>query len=103
MNDSTKTPKQQYNKTQDFFTLYCNSVRMTIGLWDFRFNIGEVEEANEEVIRVSEKLSIVMSPQHAKMFLQVFQTNLGRYEEKFGEIKLPPGILVEGEAQPPTS
>jgi hypothetical protein len=33
------------------------------------------------------------------MFLQVFQSNLGCYEEKFGEIKLPPGMLVEAEAQ----
>ena len=61
-----------------------------------------MEEATEEVLRVFEKLSIVMSPQHAEMFLQVFQRNLGRYEEKFGEIKLPPGILQVGDAQQPT-
>jgi hypothetical protein len=61
-----------------------------------------VEEATEEVLRVFEKLSIVMSPQHAKMFLQVFQRNLGRYEEKLGEIKLAPGILQVGDAQQPT-
>jgi hypothetical protein len=41
-----------------------------------------------------------MSPQHAKMFL--FLSNLKRYEDKFGEIKLPTGMIVEEDAQQPT-
>jgi hypothetical protein len=33
---------------------------------------------------------IVMTPTNAKLFLNALQTNLARYEEKFGEINVPP-------------
>jgi len=91
--------EENYQKSPDFFTTYSNSVRMTVGLWDFKFAFGEVENADANEIRVNEKLGVIMSPQHAKMFLQVFERNVKRYEEQFGEIKLPAGILVEQEPQ----
>jgi hypothetical protein len=33
---------------------------------------------------------VVMTPANAKMFLRALQTNLERFEEKFGEIPVPP-------------
>jgi len=33
---------------------------------------------------------VVLTPANAKMFLRALQTNLERYEEKNGEIQLPP-------------
>ncbi len=33
---------------------------------------------------------IVMTPQHAKMFLQALQENIARYEKQYGEIKVDP-------------
>lgn len=33
---------------------------------------------------------IVMNPVAAKMFFKAMQDNLGKYEDKFGEIELPP-------------
>ena len=89
---------EKYEKSDSFFTTYANSTRMTVGLWDFKFAFGEVENADSSEIKVSEKMAIIMSPQHAKMFLQIFEKNLRRYEEQFGEIKLPAGILVEQES-----
>ncbi|SRR6266536_3906110 len=93
--------EENYTKAPGFFTTYANSARMMIGLWDFKFTFGEVENADANEIRVSEKMGVIMSPQHAKMFLQVFEKNLKRYEEQFGEIKLPAGILVETETGNP--
>lgn len=37
---------------------------------------------------------ILMTPQHAKSFLQALEENLGKYEKQFGEIK------VHGDAKP---
>jgi hypothetical protein len=34
---------------------------------------------------------IVMTPQHAKSFLQALQENVGKYESQFGEIKIHGG------------
>jgi len=32
---------------------------------------------------------VIMTPMNAKLLLRALQTNLGRYEEQFGEIKTP--------------
>ena len=47
---------------------------------------GEKEKGEaipEEIVRVQ------MSPQHAKSFLRALENNLGKYESRYGEIKLP--------------
>lgn len=40
---------------------------------------------------------IVMTPMHAKLFLQALQENIGRFETQFGEIEVPkrPASLVD--------
>lgn len=42
----------------------------------------------EQRARVQKR--IVMTPAHAKMFLRAMEENLRRYEERHGEITLPP-------------
>src|SRR5438128_710885 len=96
MAESTKA-REEYQQVADFRSTYANSARMTVGLWDFRFSFGEVEEATADSVKVVENVRVIMSPQHAKMFLAIFQQNLKKYEDKFGEIKLPPGMLQEPE------
>jgi hypothetical protein len=34
---------------------------------------------------------VIMTPANAKLFLHALQTNLSKYEDKFGEIKTPTG------------
>jgi hypothetical protein len=84
--------KQEYTRTAGFTSEYANSARITVSLWDFSFLFGEMEESGPELLKVSEKLKVTMSPQHAKVFHKVLEQNIRKYEEKFGEIKLPPGI-----------
>jgi hypothetical protein len=40
---------------------------------------------------------VAMTPTNAKLFLQALQTNLARFEEKYGEIPVPsqPGSLAD--------
>ena len=42
------------------------------------------------VTRATVQQRIVMSPTHAKLFMKAINENIRRYEEKHGEIKLPP-------------
>jgi Protein of unknown function (DUF3467) len=98
MTEETKL-KQEYTPIENISSVYANSARLNISLWDFKFSFGEVEEITPDVMRVSEKVRVLMSPQHAKVFLQVFQQNLKRYEDKFGEIKVPVGIVEEAEKE----
>ena len=43
---------------------------------------------NDPRARVQQR--VVMTPANAKLFLKAFETNLERYEQKHGEISLPP-------------
>jgi hypothetical protein len=43
---------------------------------------------NDPRARVQQR--VVMTPANAKLFLKAFETNLERFEEKHGEIDLPP-------------
>ena len=43
---------------------------------------------NDPRARVQQR--VVMTPANAKLFLKAFETNLQRYEQKHGEIDLPP-------------
>jgi hypothetical protein len=86
-----ETEELKYEKTEDFRTQYANSVRLTVSLWDFRFHFGQTEEG----FRIAESNRVIMSPQHAKMFLKVFERNIHLYEQKFGEINLPTDVIAE--------
>src|SRR4051812_38450918 len=88
-------PKQEIVRSADFHHVYANSARITVSLWDFRFFFGEVEEANAELIRLNETAKDTMSPQHTKVFLRVLDDNVRKYEEKFGEIKIPANAVVD--------
>ena len=68
-----------------------------VNIWDFRFLLGEVEEVTTEFLRVSEKLKITMSPQHAKAFSRVLVENLKKYEEALKEIKVPAEMVAGGQ------
>lgn len=43
---------------------------------------------NDPRARIQQR--VVMTPANAKAFLKALETNLARYEEKYGEIQLPP-------------
>jgi len=45
--------------------------------------------------RAKVRSRIILSPQHAKRFVKALQDNIGRYEQKFGEII--PATLDEGD------
>jgi hypothetical protein len=91
MQSSIPSRNRQTVKTRaaDFTDRYANSVEVRSSFSDFRFVFGEVDVDEEKVI-IEERAKIVMSPQHAKMFLKIFTSHLQKYEAKFGWIPEPP-------------
>jgi hypothetical protein len=68
------------------FSLYSNRTQVVTGPWDIRFQFGEIVGNDGDSLLMVKHGSIVMSPGHAKAFLEVFQDTLKKYEERFGEI-----------------
>lgn len=66
---------------------YANTVMISHNLNEVIFDFIQVMP-NDPRARVQQR--IVMTPVHAKMFMNALVENVRLYEEKHGEIKLPP-------------
>jgi hypothetical protein len=76
-------------------SVYCNGSRLAVGIYDFRFLFAEVMmTSGGEVVQV-DRVSVVMSPQHAKRFIESVAAKVREYEDRFGAI--PEEIQSEDE------
>jgi hypothetical protein len=75
---------------------YCNGVQVFTSSWDFNFEFYHVvpilgeQEGEPPTITRNVVQRTVMSPQHAKAFLEVLGQNVVAWEAQFGEIQTPP-------------
>lgn len=66
--------------------IYSNVAFMNFNQSEFVVDYGRILPGVPEATVYSR---IILSPQHAKRFMQLLDRNLKKYEEQFGEIKLP--------------
>jgi hypothetical protein len=85
----------QFNnvKSPDFRSVYANNTAFQMNAFDISLIFGEILEANEQtsIATVEQRVRIVMSPLHAKLFSLVMLQNIQTYEGRFGEIRVPAG------------
>lgn len=87
----------------DDAVIYTNSIEVGYSLFDFMFVLGRqtAREGNEVTVRQTSR--VMLSPQHAKVFLGLLINKVAEYEEKFGTIPGAPGDLLTIELGPPPS
>lgn len=61
--------------------VYSNMVNIIHGPFDFTINFVQVSPPTGTVVS-----RVIMSPQHAKAFLNALNDNIRKYESSFGEI-----------------
>src|SRR5438045_572320 len=88
----------KYVNAPDFRTIYSNNAHFYSHLFDFSIMFGEVtnvEQIDENTgnVIVEDKVKITMSPLQAKIFVAVAQRQLQAYEQRFGELKFPAGVV----------
>jgi len=66
--------------------VYSNVAFMNFNQSEFVVDFGRILPAVPEATIYSR---IILSPQHAKRLMQLLDRNLKKYEEQFGDIKLP--------------
>lgn len=74
--------------------VYANQVGISVSPWDFMFQFGLITETSETVLKAQEQVCVYMSPQHAKVFLDLASRQVTVYEEKFGPIPQPPHTTI---------
>jgi hypothetical protein len=74
-------------KSPNHHEVYTNISKVGIGPWDMRLIFGHLIEGATPNQQVMEDLvTVVMSPQHAKVLLSGWQTAMKAYEDNFGAI-----------------
>lgn len=76
-------------------TYYANNVWLSTSLWDVKLSFGVMAEQDEEGVAFQDVANVIMSPQHARVFLEVLATQIAEYERKFGPIPRPPQATEE--------
>jgi hypothetical protein len=77
--------------TVDLPITYVNAMNINANVVDFQFVFANqiVDNQKQEIV-IKELQRIVMSPQHAKVMLNLLRGQVEGYETKFGTINIPP-------------
>jgi hypothetical protein len=77
-------------RTPDYKAYYSNQSRMRLGQSDIQLFFGLLaQDPGDDTLFNDENLSVVITPQHAKLLAHGLHTALDAYEAQFGEVKLP--------------
>jgi len=74
--------------------LYSNRVQIQLSSWDFNLEFAQLlivpneQEGQPATVAVNAIQRIIMSPHHAKAFLEILRQNVEEWEKQFGEIRL---------------
>lgn len=66
-------------------TVYANVANVEIGNFDVTLRFGRKKNKGEPLSGRDFDVEVIMSPQHAKSFLEVLQNHIQQYEAIFGE------------------
>jgi hypothetical protein len=81
--------------------VYSNFVGMEMTIYDMTLIFASKRAGENPQVTADDIVAeVVMSPQHAKSFLKMFEKNLKDYEEAFGEINIDPSPEAEKKMNP---
>lgn len=93
---------QSTQRSPDYRSLYANNTKFGVSAFDFSMIFGEIMEAVEGTLYIEQKVKVVMTPLHAKIFALILDQNIRNFETQFGEIKLPASGVTAIPATPVT-
>ena len=82
-----RQPERQ--RSADVPTIYANNVSIKTSLWDMTIDFGLIVEATLEALVYRDEVTIIMSPQHAKVFAEAMTKTVEQYEQQYGPIPRP--------------
>ncbi len=88
MMHAMQQPKITLINAPDYREHYSNSVQIRTSLWDMFLMFGTVNQTTPDAVTIHNFQGVYLSPQQAKMLMNVMQQNVQQYEATFGEIKL---------------
>lgn len=69
---------------------YSNIVGVGVSVYDFKLTFGNIKDDNNANLDECKEVEVVMSPQHAKAFIEILADHLRAYEDRFGTVNITP-------------
>ncbi len=90
----TKTERTlKHVRSATHASVYANNVQTEVSLFDIKVSFGEFIEADGNHVIFEDKVTIILSPQHAKVLAAALAQNIGHYENQFGIINIPKEVV----------
>src|SRR5215208_2538311 len=86
--EKRKRPQLDMTHSEDVPLFYANNVATKLTPWDLTMNFGIITDTKPGRITVKDTATVVMSPQHAKVFSQLLTRNIEKYEKRFGVLPI---------------
>lgn len=94
-----QTTQVEFKHTEDFSSLYANSVRLESSVWDLKLIFGELDQsAGKEVVMQHTAISLPWV--QVKLMIHLLQVNLAGHELENGKVHVPLRV-VQPELQLP--
>ena len=90
MNPSVQQTQVNVTQAPDYRETYANSVQVRVSVCDFQLIFGMASSDAPDQLNIRNHQAIFMSPQQAKMLLNVLGHNVAQYEAAFGALSLEP-------------
>jgi hypothetical protein len=86
-------PSFSYVRDKDFRSVYANHTLFASTAFDFAMTFAEIMEVDpvRAQIKAEQRVKVVMSPLHFKLFAATCLQNVEQYEKVFGTIQLQDG------------
>jgi hypothetical protein len=65
------TPKIEFIRVPDYQNIYTNNIQIAVSPFDVRMDIGDAQQDDTGIVKVTQKLQLVMSAEHARALLRV--------------------------------
>lgn len=88
-------------RVEGFADVYANNASAVAGYYDLAIVFSEIQGGSDDKPIVLEKCRVSMNPAHGKALALVLAQTVKRWENTFGEIKLPPGMVATLETKSP--
>jgi len=82
----------QFERDEDFASLYANHVWYEMSTWDLRLLFGQLDQGKGPNV-VTQHTAITLSWQQVKIMSYFLQVNLAMYEAQNGRIQIPASVL----------
>ena len=86
MTDAPESAAQVFKQSPLFRTIYANTTKLAYTPWDVRISFSQLIDASQGSSIIEEEVCVVMSPQHAKVLVAMWQDTIHQYESKFGVV-----------------